>query len=283
MTTAAGDDLMSRRNKRKGFEDLIARRQELSDVSPPWTDTPPVDSVPQPTAPTGPPTGTAVPAPYAGQHEGELTEQERVDLATCEVALDNLRMAFWAAGKALQTIRDARLYRDSHPTFEAYLADRWDMSHAQAYRLIEGWPLAERLSAMGDKLNERQVRALLPIADQHGPDAAVTVYRTITETDGIRVTAAVILGAVAALPADRFDPADPGLPGRPARAISINVGNASRAVGRQAAASVRCSAGSGRTSSGRPWPRSPRRLVNWRLNPASSPKRSRRKLGRPAP
>lgn len=35
------------------------------------------------------------------------------------------------------------------------------MSRSPAYRLIDAWPLAERLSPMGDKLNERQVRELL--------------------------------------------------------------------------------------------------------------------------
>jgi len=125
-----------------------------------------------------------------------------------EAALDNLRIAFWAAGKALQVIRDARLYRETHPTFEDYVEQRWDMSRPQAYRLIDAWPLAERLSPMGDKLNERQVRELLPLAGRHGQDAAVTVYRTIAETDGVQVTATLLHGAVSILPADHFDPAE---------------------------------------------------------------------------
>src|SRR6266536_3079623 len=45
-------------------------------------------------------------------------------LAACEAALDNLRVAFWAAGKALQVIRDARLYRSTHATFEDYAEQR---------------------------------------------------------------------------------------------------------------------------------------------------------------
>jgi hypothetical protein len=137
-----------------------------------------------------------------------LAEAERADLAACEAALDRLRLAFAAAGKALQAIRDARLYRETHDTFEEYVAERWDMSRASAYRLIDAWPLAEALSPIGDtKLNEGQIRELLPVADRHGQDAAVTVYRAIAETDGVRVTAAVIKGAVRALPPDRFDPA----------------------------------------------------------------------------
>jgi hypothetical protein len=150
----------------------------------------------------------SLPDPYTGAADGQLSDREQADLATCEVALDNLRVAFWAAGKALQVIRDARLYRDTHATFEDYVEQRWDMSRPQAYRLIDAWPLAERLSPMGDTLNERQIRELLPLASRYGQDAAVTVYRTVAETDGIQVTAALLHGTVSILPADRFDPAE---------------------------------------------------------------------------
>ena len=102
-------------------------------------------------------------------------------------------------------IRDARLYRGTHATFEDYAEQRWDVSRSQAYRLIDAWPLAERLSPMGDTLNERQIRELLPLAGRHGQDAAVTVYRAVAETDGVQVTAAVLHDAVSILPAGRFD------------------------------------------------------------------------------
>jgi hypothetical protein len=150
----------------------------------------------------------SLPEPYAAAADGQLSDREQADLATCEVALDNLRVAFWAAGKALQVIRDARLYRGTHATFEDYVEQRWDMSRSQAYRLVDAWPLAERLSPMGDKLNERQIRELLPLASRYGQDAAVTVYRTVAETDGIQVTAALLHGTVSILPADHFDPAE---------------------------------------------------------------------------
>ena len=60
-----------------------------------------------------------------------------------------------------------RLCRGTHATFEDHIEQRWDMSRSPAYRLIDAWPLAERLSPMGDKLNERQVRKLLPLASRH--------------------------------------------------------------------------------------------------------------------
>jgi len=150
---------------------------------------------------------SAVPAPYEPADDSPtLSGKERSHLATCEAAIDTLRVAFAAAGKALQVIRDARLYRETHGTFEEYAEERWQMGRSYAYRLIAAWPIVEALSPMGDTVNERQMRELLPLAEQHGQDAAVTVYKTIAETDGVRVTAAVIKGAVAVLPAgDEFD------------------------------------------------------------------------------
>lgn len=150
----------------------------------------------------------SLPDPYTTTADGQLSEREHADLATCEAALDNLRVAFWAAGKALQVIRDARLYRDTHGTFEEYAEQRWEISRSQAYRLMDAWPLAERLSPIGDKLNESQIRELLPLASRHGQDAAVTVYQAVAEADGIRVTASMLHDVVGILPADYFDPAE---------------------------------------------------------------------------
>jgi hypothetical protein len=189
--------------RRRSMAELLAQQRELEE--------PPVEpSTPDPVARAAAPVISAgsVPAPYTSAQDGQLSASEQADLVTCEAALDNLRVAFWAAGKALQVIRDARLYRTGHDTFEDYVEQRWDMSRAQAYRLIEAWPLAERLSPMGDKLNERQVRELLPLADRHGPDAAATVYQAVAEADGIRVTASVLHDVVGILPADYFDPAE---------------------------------------------------------------------------
>ncbi|NAS27459.1 hypothetical protein GT755_38060 [Herbidospora sp. NEAU-GS84] len=149
----------------------------------------------------------SIPEPYEGGETGELDDNERADLAVCEQAVDALRRAFWAAGKALDVIRRARLYRQEYATFEDYVSDRWDMQTSQAYRLIEAWPLAERLamSPMGDKINERQIRALLPMASEHGQDAAELVYATLAETDGVKVTAALLHDVVSALKPGPFD------------------------------------------------------------------------------
>ncbi|MGH3233145.1 MAG: hypothetical protein ACRDOH_07795 [Streptosporangiaceae bacterium] len=189
--------------RRRSMAELLAQQRELEE--PPGEPSTP-DPVAQAAAPVI--SADSVPAPYASAEHGQLSAGERADLVTCEAALDNLRVAFWAAGKALQVIRDARLYRDTHSTFEGYAEQRWEISRSQAYRLMDAWPLAERLSPIGDKLNESQIRELLPLAGRHGQDAAVTVYQALAETDGIRVTASMLHDVVGILPAGYFDPAE---------------------------------------------------------------------------
>jgi hypothetical protein len=186
--------------KRRSMADLLGEQKVIEDGDGAALAG---ELVPSPVIPA-----VVVPVPHSPAGDGQLTAGEESDLTTCERALDNLRLAFAAAGKALQVIRDARLYRASYDTFEEYAEQRWDMSRQYAYRLIQAWPLAERLSPIGDKLTESQVRELLPIAGRHGDDAAATVYQVVAETDGVRVTAAV-LRDVAGIFADRdFDPAE---------------------------------------------------------------------------
>jgi hypothetical protein len=155
----------------------------------------------------------SLPAPYEALNDSpNLIDTEREDLSACEAAIDGLRIAFWAAGKALQVIRDGRLYRAEYPTFEAYCTGRWQMHRRQADRLIQAWQLAEFLSPIGlKKLNEAQVRELLPLTATKGREAAKVVYeaaiRAAAEADGVEFGAAVIKGSVdAAVPSDgEFD------------------------------------------------------------------------------
>jgi hypothetical protein len=187
--------------RRRSMAEFLQQQRELEEPAR-GADAPP------PAAVTVVISASSVPEPHSPAGEGQLSPAEEADLATCEVALDNLRLAFAAAGKALQVIRDARLYRATHDTFEDYVERRWGMGKSQAYRLIEAWPLAELLSPIGERLTESHVRELLPFAGRHGQGAAATVYQAVAEADGIRVTAAVLHDVVGILPADYFDPAE---------------------------------------------------------------------------
>ncbi|MGQ4598884.1 hypothetical protein [Nocardia sp. R6R-6] len=111
-----------------------------------------------------------------------------------------MRIAFWAAGRALQIVRDGRLYRDSHETFDEYVEQRWDMQRSYAHKLIRAWPLAARLHPIAPAINEGQVRELLPVVAEHGEDAAVTIYTTVATGADVKVTAGRLRQAVALLP-----------------------------------------------------------------------------------
>jgi hypothetical protein len=136
-----------------------------------------------------------IPTAVDGRGSGPLSEVELHDLGVCERAVENLATATWLAGKALQTIRDGKLYRRSHARFEDYVDERWDISERTAYQMIEEWPLAERLNqAYGKPVTASHIRALLPVTTRIGLDAAVELYeqlRARAQSDGVRPTASI--------------------------------------------------------------------------------------------
>jgi hypothetical protein len=65
-----------------------------------------------------------------------LTAEECKKLEGLETIIRNGQKAFVEAGKALEEIRDKRLYRMKHKTFEGYCQDQWDFRKSHANRLI---------------------------------------------------------------------------------------------------------------------------------------------------
>ncbi|MRH86882.1 hypothetical protein GFY24_05260 [Nocardia sp. SYP-A9097] len=149
-------------------------------------------------AATASPSVLTMPLPAAGEGPLNASELEQLDL--CESSIDALRVAFWVAGRALQIVRDGRLYRAEHATFDDYVEKRWDMQRSYAHKLIRAWPLAARLHPVAPSINEGQIRELLPIVAAHGEDAAFTVYTTLAAD--VKVTAGKLREAVAVLPHD---------------------------------------------------------------------------------
>jgi len=102
------------------------------------------------------------------QRKGDQNMVERSELsdrrlAHLEAVIQKYRQDFYAVGKALNEIRDARHYQKlSFKTFERYVNVRWDLSKSQAYRLIEAFAVIVNLSPIGDVLpkNEAQARPL---------------------------------------------------------------------------------------------------------------------------
>ena len=92
-----------------------------------------------------------------------LNQQEREMLAACEQTITANVQVFMKVGESLRLIRDSKLYRETHKTFQAYCRERWDFTRTHAYRLIGAAETMEVLSPLGDTLPtaETQVRPLL--------------------------------------------------------------------------------------------------------------------------
>lgn len=99
-----------------------------------------------------------------------LTSSDRKELSRLEDTIERNLLSFYEVGLALTRIRDGRLYRETHETFEAYCKDRWDMQRAYAYRLIASAEVRAQLSPIGDKVpqTEAQARPLTAIPEAEG-------------------------------------------------------------------------------------------------------------------
>jgi len=90
--------------------------------------------------------------------EDALTSVEAKRLTELERDIEDGQQAFIKMGTALAEIRDARLYRTKHKTFEAYCRKKWSFNRAYAYKLIEAAAIATDLSPVGYIPSERVAR-----------------------------------------------------------------------------------------------------------------------------
>jgi hypothetical protein len=109
----------------------------------------------------------------------ELTEEEQRDRLHLERRVER---AFFEAGKALTELRDRRLYRSTHKTFEEYCRDRFAHSRQQSNYLIAAAGVYENLTTIGCQnvadenlttngsqilpTSERQVRSMTKLEPQ---------------------------------------------------------------------------------------------------------------------
>ena len=63
----------------------------------------------------------------------QLIPLEAEKLARHEQVIERGLATFVEVGEALSEIRDARLYRESHTTFEAYCRERWGFTDRRAH------------------------------------------------------------------------------------------------------------------------------------------------------
>jgi len=94
-----------------------------------------------------------------------LTPEERARRAELEEQVVVGVRAGIMAGRALRSLQGEKLYRSTHPTFEAYGLETFGLSRARLYQLIDFANVAEEAAARGIEIsNERVARALGVVA-----------------------------------------------------------------------------------------------------------------------
>lgn len=84
-----------------------------------------------------------------------------------EDAFDSAVEALLQAGRSLRDIRDQKMYKEKHGSFEKYVFDRWDMKRGRAYQYIAAADIIEDLSGSFEQKelpkSESALRPLTPL------------------------------------------------------------------------------------------------------------------------
>ena len=163
-------------------------------------------------------TGSALPEMGT---ETELSSDETLELERCETIIQRGLKTFFEVGAALLRIRDLRLYRTTHATFEDYCQLRWELGRRYVNQIIAASQVHANLGAMAPKQlpsNERQARPLTKL-----PDPALQreawQQAVATAPDG-RITAAHVAQVVQQFLREA-EPAPSSTPAPPATVIDV--------------------------------------------------------------
>jgi len=109
-------------------------------------------------------------------------------LAALEATIERGLATFIEVGQALMEIRERRLYRETHPTFEDYCRDRWGLNRSRASQLIEAAQVSKILDTPPKR--DSQARELAPLKDR--PEAVREVWAEANAETGGKPTASTI-------------------------------------------------------------------------------------------
>lgn len=123
-----------------------------------------------------------------------LSTDEAAQLAECEATIRNGLQTFVEVGQSLARIRDGRLYRQTHTTFEAYCDQEFGLTYRRVNQIIAAAEVTDALGTIvPDSLpaNEGQARELSGLA----PETAAEVMRQAHDATDGKPTAAAIAEA----------------------------------------------------------------------------------------
>lgn len=161
-----------------------------------------------------------------------ISIEESKRLISLEAVITKGLNNFIEVGEALLEIRDSRLYRIEHGTFETYCREKWGMSIRQAQRLIGG---ANVVSAIKETRpvgrvpeTESQARPLTKLPAEDQPKAWA---KAVEAADGKQPTAKQVDVAVGELVHKQISPVVPEMKTRLPKYIpAIAVGIADNAI-----------------------------------------------------
>lgn len=109
-----------------------------------------------------------------------LTTVEASDLEQLETRIERGIKTFVDVGMALAEIRERKLYRATHATFEDYCRERWGMARSTAYQFMDAAEVVENVRNCGQilPLNEAQARPLTSLPS----DVQPLVWQVAVET-----------------------------------------------------------------------------------------------------
>ena len=124
----------------------------------------------------------------------ELTEEEQRDRSCLERQVER---AFYEAGKALKQLRDRKLYRNSHKTFDEYCQDRFSYNRSRSYQLINAASIVDNLQECPQIVDilptaEGQVRPLTKLETED----QVSCWQEAVEAAGGKVPSGRIVKSI---------------------------------------------------------------------------------------
>jgi hypothetical protein len=117
----------------------------------------------------------------------QLTRRDQTRLAQLEAVVERGLAVFIEVGLALQEIRDAQLYRQTHASFEVYCRERWGFSRQRGYQLISAAEVSTMVVNAGLPApeSEREARPMVTTLRNAGERALLDAYRAQVARTGV--------------------------------------------------------------------------------------------------